>query len=101
VIDDNGVLVTCPDEHPSSSCSPPVVTFEITSGTAELAAVGSGDPIDPSSFADPKRKTYRGRATAIIRPGAMGIGAVPAGQIVVRAVSPGLEPATITIDVSN
>jgi beta-galactosidase len=101
VVDDNGVLVTCANEHPSSKCIPPVVTFEITSGAAELAAVGSGDPIDPSSFAEPKRKTYRGRATAIIRPGAMGMGAVPAGQIVVRAVSPGLEPATITIDVSN
>ena len=67
VVDAAGVLVTCEDESQESSCSPPVVTFAV-SGAGELEAVGSGDPIDPSSFKGPARKTYRGRATAIVRP---------------------------------
>ena len=96
VVDSDGVLVACADEHKGSSCTPPVVSFTVT-GAGELAAVGSGDPIDPSSFSGPGRKTYRGRATAIVRPGMLGGDAPVAGEIQVMAKADGLGEATITI----
>ena len=74
VLDANLVLVACANESMHSACVPPTIRFAIE-GDAEIAAVGSGDPIDPSSFyaldADGMRprKSYRGRATAIVRPG--------------------------------
>eukprot|EP01043_Picozoa_sp_COSAG02_P015340 COSAG02_NODE_652_length_18867_cov_30.656756_5_plen_248_part_00 len=100
VVDADGVLVTCADEHKGSSCTPPVVSFTV-SGAGELAAVGSGDPIDPSSFNGPARKTYRGRATAIVRPGKLAAisDAMPpaAGSIIVKAKADGLGEASIII----
>ena len=97
VVDSHGVVVACADEHSGSSCSPPVVSFTV-SGAGELAAVGSGDPIDPSSFSGPARKTYRGRATAIVRPAGTSAGVAPsAGAITVTASVEGLAKATATI----
>jgi len=74
VVDAHGVLVTCANESLGSPCVPPTIRFTLE-GDGEIAAVGSADPIDPSSFyaadADSAmpRKSYRGRATAIVRPG--------------------------------
>lgn len=96
VVDADSVLVTCADEHKGSSCTPHVVSFAVT-GVGELAAVGSGDPIDPSSYNGPERKTYRGRATAIVRPGKLGEDAPTAGEIKVTAKADGLGEVTITI----
>jgi beta-galactosidase len=96
VVDEAGVVVTCEDEHKGSSCSPPVVSFAV-SGAGELEAVGSGDPIDPASFKAPERMTYRGRATAIVRPGKAGAGKPSAGEIKVTAKADGLGEASVTI----
>ena len=70
-------------------------------GAGELAAVGSGDPTDLDSFAGPTRKTYRGRAYAVVRPGQTGVdGHVEsAGTITVTAVSAGLKGASIMLSV--
>lgn len=97
VVDAAGVIVTCEDESQDSKCSPPVVSFTV-SGAGELEAVGSGDPIDPSSFKQPDRKTYRGRATAIVRPGRAGEKPT-AGEITVKATAKGLTEASVTITV--
>lgn len=97
VVDAAGVIVTCEDESQESKCSPPMVSFTV-SGAGELEAVGSGDPIDPSSFKGPDRKTYRGRATAIVRPGRANEEPT-AGEITVKATAKGLEEASVTITV--
>ena len=96
VVDTDGVLVSCADEHKDSKCTPPTVSFAV-SGAGELEAVGSGDPIDPSSFSGPERKTYRGRATAIVRPGKRGGGPPTAGTITITAKADGLGDASITV----
>jgi hypothetical protein len=83
-----------------SWCAPVLVSFAVH-GAGELAAVGSGDPTDLDSFAGPTRKTYRGRAYAVVRPGQTGVdGHVEsAGTITVTAVSAGLKGASITLSV--
>ena len=96
IVDADGVLVTCADEHAGSDCTPPTVTFSV-SGAGELSAVGSGDPIDPGSFNGQDRKTYRGRATAIVRPGKLGDATVEPGTIHVTASAPGLGEAKLQI----
>ena len=48
-------------------CAPVKLSFAVTGG-AQLAAVGTGDPTDMTGFAGPIRRTYRGRAMAIVRP---------------------------------
>lgn len=70
------------------------------SGVGELAAVGTGDPTDVSSFHQGTRVTYQGRAVAILRP-ALG---TPAGKIVLTISamdSPTLKPTTVTVTVSS
>ena len=74
-------------------CAPVEVRFAVD-GAAELAAVGSGDPIDPSGFGGPARRTYRGRATAIVRP----LGG-KSGKVVVRASAYGLVGAEVELEV--
>eukprot|EP00035_Acanthoeca_spectabilis_P026649 m.463609 g.463609 ORF g.463609 m.463609 type:complete len:1116 (-) comp23110_c0_seq1:127-3474(-) len=69
------------------------------SGVGELAAVGTGDPTDVSSFHQGTRVTYQGRAVAILRP-ALG---TPEGKIVLTISamdSPTLKPTTVTVTVS-
>ena len=125
IVDADGVLVTCANESLGSACVPPTVRFSLT-GDGEIAAVGSGDPIDPSSFyavdADGMmpRKSYRGRATAIVRPGkapsaATNLLAAPtpvdgrrehaarisSGRLTLTAKAAGLEGATLNIDVGG
>ena len=67
-------------------------------GKGELAAVGTGNPIDTDSFASKTRRAYRGRSTAIVRPGAAGT-APAAGTITVEARAPGLVGATLIMHV--
>ena len=128
MIDAHGVLVACANESLDSACVPPTIRFSLV-GDGEIAAVGSGDPIDPSGFhaaaADGTvpRKSYRGRATAIGRPGkgpaaaaahrlaAPGSTAgehaaaygrvVSSGKLTITAAAAGLESATLTLDVSS
>ena len=109
LLDANGVRVECGSYSddlrynvtsnepyaPPRWCAPLKVSFEIV-GDAELAAVGSGDPLDVSSFQAHTRETYRGTATAIIRPGKTG--AQPsAGLVKVAASAKGMHSASISI----
>ena len=67
------------------------VSFSVA-GAGRLAAVGSGDPADASSFTGPNRTTWRGRALAVLQPS----GASP-GVITLTATAPSLEAATIRV----
>jgi len=71
------------------------VTFEVA-GPAELAAVGSGDPQDTGSFHAATRRTYRGRAVAIIRPGTANKG-LSEGTATLKASAAGLTSASVSI----
>ena len=81
-------------------CAPTLVSFAVE-GAGELAAVGSGDPTDLDSFGGPTRKTYRGKAYAVVRPGQTGAdGHVAAvGTITVSAQAAGLKGGSITLRV--
>lgn len=66
------------------------VSFAVT-GVGELAGSGNASPKDIHSFRSPRPTTFRGKAVAIVRP--RGI----VGEIVLRAESPGLAGAAVTI----
>jgi len=63
------------------------------SGPGELAALDTGDLTDTSPVAANHRKTYEGRALAMVRSGA------EAGKVKVRASAPGLEAAEVVLTV--
>jgi beta-galactosidase len=68
------------------------------SGVGELAAVGTGDPTDVSSFHQGSRVTYQGRVVAILRP-AIG---TPSGDITLTVTAldaKGIKPTTVTVHV--
>jgi len=70
------------------------VTVEVqVAGAGELAALDTGDITDISPVAANHRKTYEGRALAIVRAGAA------AGQTTVRVSAPGLQPGEVTLTV--
>jgi len=73
------------------------VNFQV-SGVGELAAVGSGDPRDTSSFSVPRRTTWRGRCVAILRPGTDNV-APAGGSISLTATASGLTSATMKVTV--
>ena len=73
------------------------VAFEVD-GVAELAAIGSGDPQDPSSFRAGARAAFRGRCVAILRPGSA-TAAPRAGDVRLTARAPGLGTARIDLRV--
>lgn len=58
VIDEKGRLI--PDGET-------MVKFTL-SGNGEIAAVGSGSPVDMSSFRQPQKRCWQGRCLAIVRP---------------------------------
>jgi beta-galactosidase len=64
-------------------------------GVGELAAAGSANPKDVTSFRQPTCRTFRGKCIAILRP----IG--HEGTITLRATSAGLEPATVVVKVAG
>jgi len=68
------------------------ISFDI-SGNAEIAGVGSGNPGDMSSFQQPRKKAWRGKCLAIVRP----LGK-QAGTVSLQANAEGLTAATIEID---
>jgi beta-galactosidase len=70
------------------------VSFSLT-GAGELAAVGNGNPKDVASFRQPHRRTYQGTCVAIVRPTG------ELGSIELRAESPGLEGASVRIEVAG
>jgi hypothetical protein len=70
------------------------VTVEVeVSGAGELAALDSGDLADLSPVRANRRRTYQGRALAIVR-----AGKAP-GRIAIRVSAPGLPPAELAIAV--
>lgn len=91
----NYVMVQVADEqgHPIPDAVVPV-SFTLT-GAGELAAVGNGNPKQVASFRQPHSHTYHGTCVAIVRP------AGTPGSIQLRAESPGLEPATVQLEVSG
>jgi beta-galactosidase len=66
------------------------VRFSV-SGAGELAAQGSGNPADATSFRAPVRKTFQGRCLAILRPKG------DAGDIILQAEADGLTPASVKV----
>ena len=79
VVDDRGDVV------PRTGIT---VAFSITSGAGELVATDNGDPADMTSFPSKERKTFSGRALAIIR---------EPGTIVVEATTEGLPAAKLSL----
>jgi beta-galactosidase len=79
IVDRNGVRV--PDANVD-------VTFEV-SGPARLLGVGNADVNDPASGRGPSHRAYQGRGLAIVQS--------TEGTFTLRASSPGLAPATISI----
>lgn len=66
------------------------VHFSI-SGNGEIAGVGNGNPIDVSSFQQPKKKVFQGKGLVIIRPKGK------AGEIILQAKATGLEGSAVEI----
>merc|ERR1712151_1408618 len=71
------------------------VDFSV-SGSGELFRVGSGDPVDTASFTANHRKTWRGRAVAVVRPKL-----AASGTITVSATAEGLVGASAEVQVGN
>jgi beta-galactosidase len=67
-----------------------LINFEI-SGNGEIAGVGSGSPTDMSSFQQPRKKVWKGRCLAIIRPKG------EAGIITLKAKAEALQESSIEI----
>ena len=67
-MDSNGVVNPTAPITVSLSLSAGGDTEADAAGLVTLAAVGSGDPSDPSSFTASNRTTWHGRATAVLRP---------------------------------
>lgn len=64
----------------------------VVSGDGELAAVGTGDPTDVSSFHVPHRTTWMGSAVAILRPTT-----TTAGTIKLTATAAGLTSGSVSV----
>lgn len=67
------------------------VKFKLT-GHAVIAAVGNGNPADMSSFRQPRKNTYQGKALAIIKP----TGKI--GKAILIASADGLKSSSIQIE---
>jgi beta-galactosidase len=67
-----------------------LVDFTI-SGNGEIAGVGSGSPMDMSSFQQPRKKTWQGRCLAIVRPKG------EPGKMVLKAKAGGLTETMVEI----
>jgi beta-galactosidase len=70
-------------EHP--------VHFSID-GPGIIAGVGNANPVSTESYQQPQRKAWQGRCLVIVRSGG------EAGTITLKASSPGLKSATLTIN---
>jgi beta-galactosidase len=70
------------------------VSFSVT-GAAEIAAVGNANPKDVASFRKPRRDTFHGECVVVLRPQGK------PGSIKVKAEAPGLENASVTLEVAG
>ncbi|GAA1994136.1 glycoside hydrolase family 2 TIM barrel-domain containing protein [Microbacterium pumilum] len=82
--DESGVVVNDADR---------VVTVKVD-GPGTLAGIGTGRARTEEPFAGPSVTTYDGRALAIVRP-------TGPGTIIVAVEAPGLEPATVSVNVAT
>ena len=64
------------------------VSFELEGDSAFIAGVDNGNPISMERFKDNKRKAFYGRCLVVLQ-------ADKAGKTVLKATSPGLEPAEV------
>jgi len=85
IIDQNGNIVPHINDL--------TVDFQLT-GEASIAAVGNGDPTDMTSFQQPRKKVYQGKALAIIRPTGK------KGKAILKAMAGHLQEDTITIELN-
>jgi beta-galactosidase len=70
------------------------VSFAV-SGAGEMAAVGNANPKDVASFRRPRRNTFHGECVIVVRPRGK------AGAIEVKAEAPGLQCASVTLEVAG
>ena len=70
------------------------LTFTV-SGAGRLRAAGSANPYGIESFQDTRTRSYHGTALALVQP------APRRGEAVIHVASPGLRPATTTIQIQN
>jgi beta-galactosidase len=82
VIDSKGNVVPSVDDME--------INFKI-SGNATIAAVGNGNPADMSSFQQPRKKVYQGKALAIVRPSGN------KGTAILTASAKGLQGSSVQI----
>ena len=68
------------------------INFKIT-GEAEIIAVGNGNPSDMSSFQQPHKKVYQGKALAILRP------LHGKGNAILTASAKGLQSSSVQIQI--
>ncbi|WP_101310207.1 glycoside hydrolase family 2 TIM barrel-domain containing protein [Labilibaculum manganireducens] len=66
------------------------INYTIT-GPGEIAGVGNGNPIDISSFQQPKKKVYQGKGMVIVRPTG-----IP-GEIILEAIAAGMDKDRVKI----
>jgi beta-galactosidase len=71
-----------------------IIHFQV-SGVGTIAAVGNGSYDDASSFQQPQKRVYHGRAQVIIRPKG------PKGMVTLTATGEGLAPTTLKIEIVN
>jgi beta-galactosidase len=81
VLDKDGNMVPYADNE---------ITFDV-SGAGTIAALDNGDPTSHESFQDTKRKAFNGLALCIVKT------TKTAGQIQIKASSPGLQEAIVTV----
>jgi len=70
------------------------VSFSVTSA-CEIAAVGNANPKDVASFRQPRRDTFHGECVVVVRPTGK------AGSLDVKAEAPGLESASVALEVAG
>lgn len=81
VVDDQGRLVPLADNE---------ITFTVEGG-GRLLGVGNGNPSSHESDKDAHRRAFNGYCLALVQSGK------EAGEITIKAESPGLQPGTLTI----
>ncbi|MCL5004957.1 MAG: DUF4982 domain-containing protein [Acidobacteria bacterium] len=81
VVDSNGCVVPVADN---------LITFQIA-GNGKIIGVGNGDPSSHEADKASERRAFNGLCVAIVQSNKQ------AGEINIRATSPELEPATVTI----
>lgn len=81
IVDRDGRVVPCADNK---------ISFDVV-GAGILEATGNADMKDPTPYVSAERKAWKGRALAVVRSGRR------SGKIVLKATSPMLKAAKVTV----